>query len=126
MMGWRPRWERSVAKTQHTNTHLVFALQAPKIWAPRLRDPRPREISPITIEEYRPVPQHKNAFRPSEASDADVDEDGYRTISSKRTGMSHLDAMRIPPGGNWSDHDAEDLDELESLNSEEEDITEEL
>ena len=84
-----------------------------------------REISPITVEEYRPAPQHKKAFRPSEASVADVDEEGYRTVRSKRTVKSHLDAMRIPPGGNWSDHDAEYLDDLESLKPEEEDVTEE-
>ena len=111
MFGWKARWERGIGKTQHTAAHLVFAIEPPKQWAPRLCDPLSRERFPLTIDLYKKAPEHLKSYRPSMASPSDEDDDGFTTVGRQgkpKTAMHHL---KMRTGGKWSDEgDASDND----------------
>ena len=107
-IGWKVMWQKAKVVTRFAAEHTVFALEAPRNWAPRVRDPVTREITPVVIEECWPTPEHKKSFRPNDSNEED--DEGFKTFNSENPrDRRNLRQLRQKVG-DWADEQIDDSD----------------
>ena len=108
-------WQKAKVVTRFAAEHTVFALEAPRNWAPRVRDPITREITPVVIEECWQTPAHKKSFKPNDSNEED--EEGFKTYNSENPrDRRNLRQLRQQVG-DWADEqvDSEYDSDLDSF-----------